>query len=434
MREKQILIRNARFIIGVKQNYDICIRSNADILIEDGKITCIGKECNKPRGTEVIDASNHLIIPGLINGHTHAAMVFLRGSLPDHEFWNWLSRIISIEEKILSPKLIYDASRLACIEMLFSGTIGFIDMYYYPEETIKACSQLGLYVLAGPIPVNDADLQYYISLARNYPRYKPIINVHSLYSVDEESLVKAVKLAKRYELPLNIHVSETRREVYMIKEKTGKWPVEYMSEIGLLGNKTILVHLNWLLSSEIYLLKESGSSVVVCPHSGMRLATAGFAPVYELLREGVKLTVGTDGSSGDRIDVIEEIRQLILLYRHNYWDTRLGVEWVVPRIILNGYKIAGIDGGYVEEGAPANLSLLRIIPYRHEPIVESNALSVLALTNCFHADYTIIDGEIVLGDANRDELLEEASSIAEWIRENISNLIDYREGILGKKH
>lgn len=434
MKENRVLIRNARFIVGVKQDYDIYIKCNADILVEDGRIKCIGEKCNKPSGTEVIDASNYLVIPGLINGHTHVAMVFLRGSLPDHEFWDWLPRIMGIEEKIVSPKLVYNASRLACIEMLFSGTIGFIDMYYYPEETIKACSQLGLYVLAGPTSVNNADLQYYVSLTSNYPRYKPIINIHSLYSVDEETLVKAIRLAKKYGLPLNIHVSETRREIYMIKEKTGKWPVEYMNEIGLLGSKTILVHLNWLLSNEIYLIKESGSSVVVCPHSSMRLATAGFAPVYELLREGVKLTVGTDGSSGDRIDVIEEIRQLILLYRHNYWDTRLRVEWIVPRIILNGYRIAGIGGGYIEEDAPANLSLLRIIPYKHEPIVESNALSILVLTNGFHADYTIIDGEIVLGDNNRDELLEEASSIAEWIRGNISDLIDYREGILGKKH
>ncbi len=434
MKERQILIKNARIVIGIKQNYDVEIRTNVDILVEDGKITCIGQECNKPRGIEVIDASRHLVIPGLINGHTHAAMVFLRGSLPDHEFWDWLPRIIDIEEEIVSPELIRNASRLACIEMLFSGIIGFIDMYYYPEETIKACSQLGLYVLTGPVLGNHVNLQYYISLMRKYPRYKPIINVHSLYSVDEETLLKAAELAKSYELPLNIHVSETRREVYMVKEKTGKWPVEYMNEIGLLGDKTILIHLNWLLSSEIYLIKESGSSVVVCPHSGMRLATAGFAPVYELLHEGVKLTVGTDGSSGDRIDIIEEIRQLILLYRHNYWDTRLRVEWVVPRIILNGYRIAGISGGYIEEGAPANLSLLRIIPYRHEPVVESNALSVLVLTNGFNADYTIIDGEIVLGDDNRDKLLEEASSIAEWIRENISNLIDYREGVLGKRH
>ncbi len=425
-----MVIENARYVVTPTHGLGLKIYEHTDIVIEDGLIQCIGRhgQCQASRGALKIDAAKHIVVPAMINTHTHAAMYYLKGSLPDHEFWEWLPRIISIEEKTITPRLAYMAGRAACIEQLFNGIIGFIDMYYHPVETAKACTSLGMTVATGPVVTDPDSAEEVLSRLNGMERVKPILNIHSLYLYEEEVLQRLMEYAREKNLIKHIHISETRREVYQIRKKTGKWPVEYMYTKGWLDNKTILVHLNWVMSHEIEYIAAAESMVSVCPHTSMRLAEAGFTPVYEMLEKNIVLSVGTDGSSGDRFSILEEIRDLILLYRHNYWDTRLKTIWIYPRVVINGYRMIGLRGGYIEEEEPANIAVLKINPVRHRPLTKSNVVSILLLTGGFYADYVIADGEVILGDDNRNILLDEITEITEKIEEDVSSKIDYYGG------
>ncbi len=424
-----ILIRNARFIVSPLENYEISILENKNIFIEDNKIECIGDECGDKKDI-VIDSSKHVVVPGLINAHTHAAMVFLRGSLPDAEFWEWLPRIIDIEEKLVNKKLVFHASRLACLEMLANGIVGFIDMYYHPLETLKACQEYGLFIATGPVYKNEKrqQVEEFYKEAKKYRNHIPIVNIHSLYSQPEEELLEAHTFSLEKNIHLQIHVSETRKEVFLLKKKTGSWPVEYMYKKKLLDKNTILVHANWLTSTELEYVAEKRSYMVTCPHTSMRLAEAGFTPVYEALEKGIILGIGTDGSSGDRYNILDEMKELVLLYRHNYWDTRLSIKYVYPRLVLNNYKIIGIEGGIIKPGYPAHITLLRIDPIKHTPLKKDNVLARLILSSEFYVDYTIINGIIRYDSSLFEEYIDKVRNSLQYI-ERVADKIDYEKGV-----
>ncbi len=409
-----LFIESARYVVTPAGD-SVAVYSDVDIVVENGKYTCIGK-CVPPRGAIRISGRDYVVIPGLVNAHTHAAMSFLKGSFPDKEFWEWLPSVVDVEKKAITPELVYRAATLACIEMLMHGVIGFIDMYYHPLETVRACSRLGLYVKTGALP--DV-FEEFAAEASRYRRFIPTIILHSLYGEDEDTLEKGFSLGRSRGVDVHIHVSETRREVYLFRKDKGMWPIEYMDKKGWLGENVILVHLNWVLSNEIEIIARRGSSVVVCPSSSMRLAEAGFPPVYEMLIRGIRVGVGTDGSSGDRFDVLGEIREALLLYRHNYWDTRLRHDYLLSRLITNGYSILGIGGGVIKENAPAHLAMLRIKPYRHRPLTQQTAPSILVLTGGWEADYVVIDGEVALSPEKKPELVREAVDAADYIEEYI---------------
>lgn len=402
-----VFIEKPLYIVSIQGN-GVSVRRHEDVLIEDNVISCIG-ECRPPRGSIRINARRSIVLPGLINAHTHAGMIFLRGSFPDHEFWEWLRRVQDVERRLVSPRLVYLASRLACIEMLVHGVVGFVDMYFYPIETVRACADLGLYVATGSTPAN---INEFLSRVAGNEKVIPMLILHSLYGESEEVLEEGFVFAGEHGLPVHIHVSETRREVYLFRREKGEWPVEYMYRRGWLRRSTILVHLNWVLSQEIELIARAGSGVVVCPSSSMRLAEAGFPPIYEMLGKGIRVGIGTDGSSGDRYDVLGEIREALLLYRHNYWDTRLRVNEVFSRLIINSYEIIGLNGGRVEAGYPAHLSIMPVKPYRHLPLREETVVPILVLSGGWEASHVIINGELVLTPERKKMLAEEAEDIA----------------------
>ncbi len=424
-----LLIHHAKYVVTPSKNGGFpLIYTDRDILIEDGLITCFSSSCKEqaPRGTTKILGDKHVLMPALINCHTHAAMKAFKGSLPDMEFWDWLDKIVKLEEKTITRELVYTASKLASIEMLLNGIIGFIDMYYYPEETVKAASEHGLLVRTGPYrPDNAASM---INRIASYPNGYPLINIHSLYKNDPSIIDEMYRIAEKHGVPVHIHVSETRREVYVIRKKTGQWPIQYMYSKGWLNENTILVHLNWVLSSEIPLIKEKNAKIVNCPHSAMRLAEAGFCPVYEILRQNIVLGIGTDGSSGDRYNLLDEIRMMLLLYRHNYWDTRLKLPFLYNRIIVNSYKIFGIKGGCIEENMPGNIVLFRIDDVRHRPLGTSNLLANLILGGGAEADYVIREGSLLLTPERKQKIYDESRELAMIIEDKLMNIIDYYDG------
>jgi len=303
-------------------------------------------------------------------------------------------------------------------------------MYYYPLETLKACQEYGLFIATGPIYKKEKrqQIEKFYREARKYRNHIPIVNIHSLYSQPEEELLEAHAFSLEKNIRLQIHVSETRKEVFMLKKKTGFWPVEYMYKKKLLDKNTILVHANWLTSTELEYVAEKRSYIVTCPHTSMRLAEAGFTPVYEALEKGIILGIGTDGSSGDRYNILDEMKELALFYRHNYWDTRLSIKYVYSHLVLNNYKIVGVKGGIIKPRYPAHITLLRIDPIKHTPLKKDNVLARLILSSEFYVDYTIIDGIIRYDSSLFEEYIDKVKNSLQYI-ERVADKIDYEKGV-----
>ncbi|ABN69329.1 amidohydrolase [Staphylothermus marinus F1] len=426
---ENLRIRNARFIITPNDLNNTIIYERKDIIVENGVITCIGDHCSKPRGSLVIDASKQVVTPAYINAHTHAGTSFLRGSIPDHEYWDLIKTQKVIEEKLLTPELVFHSSRLSCAEMLLNGIIGFIDMYHYPEETIKACIDLGLYVSTGPIMPVEEELKLFLSKFKNVDRVFPIINIPNMNYSRLEELDNIFSLAKKYGLKIQLHVSETRREVFLFKKYTEHWPIEYLYKNKLLGENVYLVNPNWVSSTELEYISEERASIILCPHRSMRLAIGGFAPVYEAIRKNIPLTVGTGDFTGDKINILSEIRELLLLYRHYYKDTRLRLGATYSYVVLNGYRVMGIKGGYIKEGYPANLVVYDIDALKNTPLHSGNLLSRFILGNGFIPHYIVVDGHIIYDSSKHDELVKRLEDSIVYL-EHISQRINYETGEL----
>ncbi len=413
-----VILKNARFLI-LPDGDGFKVLEGVDVVIEDSRITSIGRAVDAPRGAYRIDCSSMLLMPGLVNAHTHAAMVCLRGYCDDAELPVWLSRVQAPESK-LTPDVVYYASVLACLEMITTGTCGFVDMYFYPEETVKAAKLFGLHVAVGPIVGGSTrklpELREWRSRIEGlYDRAKLVLNVHSVYKPSPEVLVDAFSRAREENVPVHIHVSETRWEIMETKRRLGVFPVEYLESKGCLeGCDVVMVHLNWVTSWELDIMARRNVKAVVCPSSGMKLANAGFTPVLEMLEKKIPVALGTDGAcSANRLSVFDEMRQLVLLYRHNYWNTRI-TAYHALKVAMNGYEVLGIEPPRI--GAPANIIGVDLRKPWLIPQLTSNAIS-LAVYSAYGADVAlnVVNGDIAwfAGDETfreeAEKLVDEAS-------------------------
>jgi len=407
---------------------DPIILKDVDIVIENGKIVNIGRDV-KGSFDEVLDCSNCIVIPGIVNAHTHSPMVMLRGYCDDYELHEWLSRVWEVE-KHLNEELIELGSELAIIEMLSSGTTAFVDMYFYPHVTAEVAKRYGIRAALGP-PLIEVlystdrclrEMENFISKYRNDELIIPIVNVHSIYTCSLESVKKAYELAKEYNLNVHIHVSETRKEVYECKQKYGKFPVEVLHDIGVLDSRLHMVHLGWVTSREIELIRDAGCTVTHCPVSNMKLATAGFFPFYEMCMNRINVTIGTDGAASNNcLDMFREMKCAVLLQRNNYWDTRIKAIHVLRAATLNGYRLLRLRGGNVEVGYLADLVLLDAESISLQPLREDNLISNIVYSATGRdVKYVIVNGKLVY---DRDRDFEKWKCRAREISEKINEFI-----------
>jgi 5-methylthioadenosine/S-adenosylhomocysteine deaminase len=284
------------------------------VAVDKGRVLAVGAAADIAasfRGRDTLDARPGIVIPGLVNAHTHAPMVLFRGVADDLKLMEWLQRyIFPAEKKNVTAPFVRAGMRLAALEMIRSGTTTFVDMYYFEDDIAEVAKAAGLRIVAGetliefPAPDNKtiaealAYIEKFLQKWKGDPLVTPALAPHSAFLCSTETLKAARALADKYGAPLLIHVSETQDEQDQVKKRYGKTPTEVLGEIGFLRKGVLAAHGVWLSASDRALLKAAGAGVAHCPQSNMKLAS-GAAPVREMIAEDLRLGLGTDGAASN---------------------------------------------------------------------------------------------------------------------------------------
>ncbi len=319
----------------ITQNDSREVFSPGAVAVQGEKIVAVGSPADlaaRYAPERVLDYPQGLILPGLINAHTHAAMSLFRGLADDLPLETWLNSHIFPAETHLNHDFVYWGTKLAVAEMLLSGTTTFCDMYLFSDAVARAAAETGIRALVGEVLYDfpspnygppAAGLAFSEKLCRDYhdhPRISVAIQPHAVYTCGPELLQKCGELADKYNTRLIIHLSETHREVADCKERYGATPVAHLHRLGLLGGRLLADHAVVLNEADLDLLAASGAGVAHCPESNMKLAS-GIAPVVELLQRGVPVGLGTDGcASNNNLDLVQEMDSAAKLQKVRYLD------------------------------------------------------------------------------------------------------------------
>ena len=314
---------------------------------------------------------DHVVLPGLVNAHTHASMALLRGVGDDMPLQQWLTeRIWPLEQALVGEDFVHDGARLAAVEMLRAGVTTCSDMYFYPDLVARALTSVGMRAVVGIIAIGfptayavDADdylrkgLQARDAL-RDDPRVSFTLAPHAPYTVSDETLARMAILAEELDVPVHIHLHETVREVEESVERHGARPLERLDRLGLLSERLIAVHAVHLTDQEIAQLGRVGASVAHCPVSNLKLAN-GVARVPAMLAAGVNVALGTDGAaSNNRLDMFDEARFAALLAKNVAGDaSTLPAPAALECATINGARALGLEAriGSIETGKEADL-------------------------------------------------------------------------------
>ncbi len=378
-------------------------------------------------GAETIDAARQVIMPGLVNTHTHAPMVMYRGLADDLALMDWLQKyIFPAEAKTVSPEMVRIGTRLAALEMIQSGTTTYADMYYFEEEEARAARAAGLRGVLGEtvigFPVPDAKTpadalrraEAFIRAFKGDALITPALAPHSTYTVDEASLRAVRAMADRYHVPILIHVAETQDEVRIIGERHHLTPVGWLASIGFLGPDVVAAHGVWVTDDDIAILRRTGTSVSHNPESNMKLAS-GIAPVPKMLAAGVTVGLGTDGAaSNNDLDMFGAMRQAAFLHKVALGDPRvIPAEVAVEMATIDGARALGLDRaiGSLEPGKRADLITVSMAGARQTPMY--NPVSHLVYV-CRGGDVrtTVVNGRVLMRD-RRVRTLDERAVLAD---------------------
>ncbi|NLG84795.1 MAG: amidohydrolase [Firmicutes bacterium] len=394
---------------------------DADVAVEDGIIAAVGSPPAGWTPDERIEAAGKIVMPGLVNAHTHAAMTLFRGYGDDLPLQEWLSQRIWPAEAKLTAEHVYWGSLLAIVEMLRSGTTTFADMYFFMEEVARAVEEAGIRaVLArGLIGLDPAktekDLAAGVEFARAYRgaaggRITTMLGPHAPYTCPDGFLREVVAAAAEEDLALHIHVSETRRENEEMRARTGKTPVAHLAELGVFSRPVLLAHGVWLEEGDIAVLARHRVGVAHCPGSNLKLAS-GIAPISALHKAGVTVGLGTDGAaSNNNLDLFREVRLAALIHKVREEDaTAIPAGLALRFATVGGAASLGLAEkiGQITPGFRADLIMLSL--HRPHLVPGHDPISHLVYAAEGFADVTdvMVDGEFLLRDGRFTRLDEE---------------------------
>nr|WP_090332966.1 TRZ/ATZ family hydrolase [Nitrosomonas sp. Nm51] len=377
----------ARWVIPVDAKRSVL--SNHAVALHQGSIVDIlpshaARAKFNPQNT--VDLNNHALIPGLINAHTHAAMILMRGLADDLPLMTWLNKYIwPTENRHVNESFVLDGTRLACAEMLRSGITCFNDMYFFPEAIAQGALETGIRAAIGMIAIDfptpyasDADDYLAKGMAlRDKLHPNPLLSFcfapHAPYTVSDRTLTHILTYAEQLEVPIHIHLHETTDEIDIGMKSHGIRPIERMQQIGMLGPNLVAVHMVHLNDIEIQLIQQHGCHVVHCPSSNLKLAN-GFAPIPLLLDNCINIALGTDGAaSNNRLDILAEMRLAALLAKATSCraDT-LPAYHALEMATINGARALGIDAltGSLEPGKAADITAIDFSDLHLSPCYE----------------------------------------------------------------
>lgn len=403
-----------RWIVGgqVLQPNGRVLRADVGIDAERGEIDTVDVDPSIERtGEDTIDASGGLVIPGLVNAHTHAAMTLLRGHADDKPLQPWLEEDIWPVEANLTRDDIAAGARLGMLEMIKSGTVAFCDMYFHMDAVAEAVIDAGMRALLGHGMIGlgkdddgwTAELDAARSLIETYDgagdgRVRTAVMPHAIRTVDPTKLEDALDLATTYEVPLHFHTSETVDDVDAVVDRDEGRPIEIAAESGMLGPDAFGAHGVHVADREIDLLAETATGIAHCPTANMKLAS-GAAPVHDMLEAGCRVGIGTDGpASNNDLDMLEELRQAALLGKLQSTDARaVDAETAIDMATSGSSSLLGLDATGIEAGARADIAVVDITEAKFHP--QHDLLSHLVyVANGGDVRHTICDGRVLMRD------------------------------------
>ena len=346
----------------------------SDILIVDERIASVvpaGEGSEAVPADEIVDCTGKAAAPGFVNMHTHAGMAMMRGIGEDIAFHEWLDRIWKVESNI-DEEYVYHATKVACLEMIKTGTTTFNDHYWHMPMAHKAAMELGLrpvlaYVICDRNDPEESERQK-IQCREMYEEYLKwndhsvfAIAVHAIYSVREEMIVWSVNFAREHGLKIHIHVSETQKEITdCMAQHGGMSPVEYLDSLGVLGPDVIAAHTLWLSDNDIRILGERGVTCVHNVNSNLKLAS-GYRFLYNELRDaGANICLGTDGcASSNNLDMLETMKTSAMIQKAWREDpSAMPLNELIDMATANGGKALGLDVGRIKAGALADILIV----------------------------------------------------------------------------
>ena len=413
--ERADWVITARYIVTVNSEHRII--ENGALAVLNGKIQAIGTatEINRrfqPKAR--LDRPDALIAPGLINTHTHAAMSLLRGIADDRRLQDWLENyIFPAEAKNVTPEFVRWGTRLACLEMLLSGTTTFTDMYYFEEVVAEVAKAAGMRGVLGEtvigFPVADAKTPA-DALARTAKFLDtfgtdqlivPAVAPHAIYTNSAETLQAARALADRFHAPLVIHLAETKKELDDSIAKNGLSPVAYLDSLGVLTGRTIAAHGVWLSDADIAILKQRNVGIAHCPSSNMKLAS-GAAPIVKLLAAGLNVGLGPDGPAGsnndfnlfEEMDLAAKLQKLVTMN-----PEALPARTALDLATIGGARVLGLEAkiGSLEIGKQADLITVRLDGPNAQPLYGVESQLVYALKGSDVND-VMVAGKLLVRD------------------------------------
>jgi 5-methylthioadenosine/S-adenosylhomocysteine deaminase len=383
------------------------------VAISGGRIATLGTMSNVMSlfaGKKTVNARDCLIMPGLVNGHNHAAMTCYRGMADDLPLMEWLTKYIFPAESRSDGEQVYWSTLLACCEMIRSGTTTFCDMYLFEDRVAQAAKEAGMRALVGEV-IYDFPSPHYGSLDKGFefteklirewqgdPLIKIAVEPHALYTCSPDLLRRCREIAERYEVPWITHLAETQSELEEVSKKYGTTPVKHLQNLGLLSSSLIACHCVWLTAEEMDLLARHGVRVVHNPESNMKLAS-GVAPVPDLLARGIPVGLGTDGcASNNNLDLFEEMDFAAKLHKvHRLDPTVMPAQAVLEMATLGGARVLGMEEeiGSLEVGKKADIIILDLNRPHLQPVY--NVVSQLVYSaNGSDVRDVIIDGKLVM--------------------------------------
>jgi len=426
------LIVDATWIATV--NADDALLTDHAVVVKDTRIVDIlSSEAAAARyqGTVHHALSNHLLVPGLINAHTHAAMALLRGFADDLPLMTWLQEHVwPTESRWVDKDFVRDGTQLAIAEMLRGGTTCFSDMYYYPDIAAAAAQASGIRATIGLIVLDfpttwatDPDEYFHKGLQlhdrlRDDPLVSTALAPHAPYTVSDGPLTRVRMYTDELDIPVHMHVHETQHEVQQAIDDTGTSPLRRLKRLGLLNPHLIAVHMTQLQDDDIELVASSGINVVHCPESNLKLAS-GFCRVNDLLNAGVNVALGTDGAaSNNDLDMLGELRSAALLAKAVANDAAaLNVTQALRMATINGARALGIadETGSLEVGKAADMVALDLNALNTQPVY--NAISQLVFAASREQICNVwVAGECLIENARLTRIDEAAllHKVAAW--------------------